>query len=259
MALSVIQKQTTKFITGRKKKTIIKVLLNKKTEQVLEREGAVIIPFLHPRELSEVQNFYNEIKQQYTLQFTQGMHMTLWHNDFEFKNKVRDGLLKILQPAYERNFSTCRILNTIFIVKQAHTEGEFTMHNDWSIVDESKYSSMNVWIPLQDTTIENGALWVIKGSHKIDMHIRGGGALLPDFNHLAAALKQFCVPVNAKAGEAILFFHKTIHGSYPNNDKQDRVVCTFSIIPEQAPLQICFQKDSNSPLEIHEPLDSYQF
>lgn len=235
------------------------MLLNEETNALMEREGVAVIPFLLPSELEEAKNFYREIKQQYPLQFTHGMHMTLWHSDVAFKLKVQNGLLRILNAAYERNFSNCRKLNNIFMVKQAHTRGEFAMHSDWSIVDETKYRSINVWIPLQDTTPQNGALWVLKGSHKIDMPIRGGGALLPDFSELAEPLKAFCQPLPAKAGEAILFYHKTIHGSYANTSNSDRVVCTFSVIPQQASLRICFQKEKDSPLEIHEPPDDFNY
>jgi hypothetical protein len=234
------------------------MLRSKDALQKMQREGAVVIPFLLPAELEELRNFYNEIKHQ-PLQFTHGMHMTLWHSDVAFKLKVQNGLLKILNPAYRRNFSNCRRLNNIFMVKQAHTPGEFAMHNDWSIVDETKYDSINVWIPLQDTTPENGALWVLKGSHRIDLPIRGGGALLPDFTAFAEPLKPYCKPIAAKAGEAILFYHKTIHGSYPNATGADRVVSTFSVIPKQASLQISFQKDKDSPLEIHEPPDDFNY
>lgn len=223
------------------------------------REGVLVIPFLLPEELAQVNAFYAEIKQQYTLQFTHGMHMTLWHNDPVFKNKVKAGLLKILQPAFERSFSCSRWLNNIFMVKQAHTTGEFAMHNDWSVVDESQYLSINVWMPLQDTSPDNGGLWVIKGSHKMNLPIRGGGALLPDFSGVAEELKPYCTPVNAKAGEAVLFYHKTIHGSYRNTTGADRVVCTFSVIPWRAALRICFQKDKDSALEIHEPPDDFNY
>jgi len=235
------------------------MLRNKQVEQVMEREGVAIIPFLLHDELTQVNAFYSELKQDYKLEFTNGMHMTLWHSDLGFKQKVKDRLLQLLQPAFERNFINCRRLNNIFMVKKAHTTGEFVMHNDWSVVDESKYRSINVWIALQDIVPHNGGLWVLKGSHKIDMPIRGGGALLPNFNAIAEQLKPYCVPVSAKAGEAVLFYHKTIHGSYPNTSDTDRAVCTFSIIPKQAELQICFQKEIDSPLEIYQPEDDFNY
>jgi hypothetical protein len=235
------------------------MLLNKNIEEQMNRDGVATIPFLLPEELTAVQSFFTQLKKEYTLQFTHGMHMTLWHSDLAFKQKVKGALLVLLQPAFERNFTNCRRLNNIFMVKQAHTEGEFAMHNDWSVVDESRFQSINVWIALQDTTPHNGGLWMLKGSHRIDMPIRGGGALLPRFEAAAKQLKPYCEAVNAQAGEAVLFYHKTIHGSFPNQSDEDRAVCTFSIIPQEAALQICFQKDEHSPMEIYEPADDFNY
>jgi len=235
------------------------MLVDTNANKALEQDGALVIPFLMASELEAVVDFYNTIQQEYELKYTHGMHMTLWHSDVSFKLKIQNGLLQLLQAAYLRNFTECRRLNNIFMVKQSHTEGDFAIHNDWSIVDETKYTSINVWIPLQDVTQENGGLWVLKGSHKIDMPYRGGGALLPDFTIFDKELKPYRCTMNVKAGEALLFYHKTIHGSYPNKSDQDRVVCTFSIIPQEAALQICFQKDENSPLEIHEPMDDFNY
>ncbi len=235
------------------------MIANKDFKKLMEDEGAVVIPFLFQEELAEVIEFYKAMREEYTFQFTNGMHMTLWHSDLAFKQKVKEHLVPLLQPAFERNFSNYRRLNNVFIVKQANTTGAFAVHNDWSIVDESLYTSINVWIPLQNTTPDNGALWVIKGSHKIDMPVRGGGALLPDFTSLEKTFEPYIVPLNVVAGEAILFYHKTIHGSYPNTSNEDRVVCTSSLIPQEATLQICFQKDKGSPLEIYEPEDDFNY
>jgi hypothetical protein len=235
------------------------MIQNKEVEQLMQKEGVAVIPFLFPEELEKLRAFFNEIQAQYDLQYTHGMHMTLWHSDVDFKLKIQNGLLEILDAAYHRNFAGCRRLNNIFMVKQAGTVGEFAAHNDWSIVDESIFSSINIWIPLQDVTTENGALWVLKGSHKIDMPIRGGGALLPDFKVIDESLKEYREPIDARAGDAILFYHKTVHGSYPNKSNKDRVVCTFSIIPQESTLQIWFQLDEHSPLEIHRPADDFNY
>lgn len=235
------------------------MLLHHNITRELEHRGVATIPFLHPDELAAVRAFFAQLQSEHELHYTHGMHMTLWHSDLSFKQIIKEALTKLLQPAFERNFANCRRLNNIFIVKRAHTTGEFAMHNDWSIVDESKYKSINVWIALQDTTPQNGGLWILEGSHKIDMPIRGGAALLPRFEHIAEELKPYYTPINVQAGEAVLFYHKTIHGSYPNQTKKDRVVCTFTIIPSEAPLQICFQKDENSPLEIYEPADDFNY
>ncbi len=235
------------------------MLKNRDHLSLLRSDGAVVFPFLLPKELESIRDFYNSIRNAYDLPFTQGMHMTLWHKDHIFKRSIQDGILSRLQAAYDRHFTASRRLNNIFIIKQAHTDADFAMHNDWSVVDEEKYESLNVWIPLEDTTTANGALWVIKGSHKMDMPLRGGGALLPDFSQVSEALSDYKTFLPARAGDAIVFYHKTVHGSGPNMTGTDRVICTFSLLPSGAALRICFQRDVDSPLEIYEPPDDFNY
>ena len=69
----------------------------------LYRDGVVVIPFLTPEEVEQTRQLYHQITTQHTLQFTNGMHMTLWHSDPAFKNKVKTGLLQIMQAAYKRH------------------------------------------------------------------------------------------------------------------------------------------------------------
>jgi hypothetical protein len=237
----------------------IGLLKDKHNAEKMAREGVVVIPFLTPEELAALQSFYRAITQQYALQFTHGMHMTLWHSDLEFKQRIRAGLQQILAPAYQRSFENCRQVNIIFMVKQGHTTGEFAMHHDWSIVDETRFESINVWIPLQDTSPQNGGLWVLKGSHKLNVPIRGNGPLMISLEELEEELAKHKHPIVAKAGEAVLFYHKTIHGSYPNQTAEERVISTFTILPTEAKLRICFQKTTDSPLEVYEPADDFNY
>jgi hypothetical protein len=118
---------------------------------------------------------------------------------------------------------------------------------------------LNIWIPLQDVDEKNGAMWIVKGSHKIDRKIRGAGILFPDYYSILNELKPYMTSFSMKAGEALLFYHCTIHGSPANQSHNPRIVVQVSLIPSQAPLQIYFQKQPLAPLEIHSPDDDFVF
>jgi hypothetical protein len=64
-------------------------------------------------------------------------------------------------------------------------------------------------------------------------------------------------PACVKAGTAVIFYHRVIHGSPPNQTNTDRIVAALSIVPEKVPLQIFFQKDKESPLEVYRPHDEF--
>lgn len=236
------------------------LFLNPEHEEILKNEGFIVLPFLDAKELAQLKSFFSKNHPNETVpDMRYGIHMTSWCKSGTYKNDITTGLKEILTPASQRTFANYRTNNYVFIVKKKGPYTTFPIHQDWSVVDETKYLSFNVWIPLQDVNQNSGALWIIKGSHKLNKHIRGANILFPDYSYLSKELKPFMHPMNAKAGQAVIFFHSTIHGSPPNLNKNLRKVACFTVLPKEAPLQIYFQKDDNSSLEIHQPDDDFMF
>jgi ectoine hydroxylase-related dioxygenase (phytanoyl-CoA dioxygenase family) len=88
---------------------------------------------------------------------------------------------------------------------------------------------ITVWIPLVDSTEENGCLHLIPGTHKmrvLEFHseqITGTGYLEIDDEHVADAKRRapvLSLPVTA--GTAILFNDRLMHMSTPNNSDHVR-------------------------------------
>ena len=74
-----------------------------------------------------------------------------------------------------------------------------------------------------DTTLENGALYVVPGSHKL-----GQLKHVDTFSHLGLDEDEWpweaALPIEGKAGDSIFFHVKTIHGSQENHGKAPRPV-----------------------------------
>lgn len=231
-------------------------------QQVLKEDGVVKVPFLNQEELNAVLNLYKEIHGENSPPtLYNGIHMTIWHHDYEYKKKIQQELEKIVDAATGRTFEKHRAISHQFIVKLNVNEADttFPVHQDWSIVDEDKYESLNLWIPLQDVDENNGAMWIVKGSHKINRKVRGAGYLFPNYRPILDQLKPYISSFPMKAGEALLFYHSTIHGSPHNFSEQPRIVIQISVLPKEAPLQIFFQQSKDTPLEVHEPSDDFVF
>ena len=228
--------------------------------ETMQREGALVIPFLTTAELEELRAFYNEMHPNGALPNLQGsFDNTLFSPHLDYKLKIRDRLAEILQPATQRLFANYRAQCHIFMVKEKESTHPLHPHQDWSVVDETRYESFNVWIPLQDTTPQSGGLWVIKGSHKLNIPIRGGGVLLPDYTPLQPHLQELITWLPAKAGHAILFYHRTIHGSAANTTSAHRVVANFALLPAEAPTCIYVQKDAESDLLEYHPRPDFSY
>lgn len=236
------------------------IFINNELAAELKTNGVIKIPFLNAEELGALQAFYNQAHgTDSPPTMYDGIHMTIWHSDTDYKLNIREKIKSIIEPACQRTFKNYRAISQQFIVKKKGNETTFPIHQDWSIVDETKYFSLNLWIPLHDVDETNGAMWIVKRSHHIQRKIRGGGYLFPNYYSVLEQLKPYMTSYPMKAGEALLFYHSTIHGSPANQRPEPRVVVQVSVLPESVPLQIYFQKDAQSPLEVHQPKDDFNF
>ena len=226
----------------------------------LENDGYAVLPFLDQYRLEKLRSFYDEIHPGGNIpNWIEGIHMTSWCQDLKYKLRVKQTCSEVTAHQSNEIFNQCRFLNHVFIIKQNGRDTSFKVHQDWNVVDESKFSSVNIWIPLWDVDSTNGALWILPGSHRIKRPIRGAGYLFPDYSAHLSILHKSAKSIRLQAGEAVVFYHNVIHGSPPNLGNRHRVALAFSAIPESAPLSIYFQKSAGDLLQLHEPDDDFMY
>jgi hypothetical protein len=167
----------------------------------------------------------------------------------QFGNDARDVVRDEITDAYERRLaprlSDHRPMGGGIIAKAPAGESAIRPHLDWCFVDETRHRSVNLWVPLCDTTHANGALAVVPGSHRLRHTIRGSGTP----SHLVAAtdvVAQQLEVVPMKAGQALLFDHRLIHGSSTNTSARPRIALALPLVPaEVAPVH--YVGDSDAP------------
>jgi hypothetical protein len=224
----------------------------------LDRDGCVTVPFLTADELATLREFYAARHPDgQAPQMRDGIHMTIWCSDRGYKDDIREGLQAILGAAARRLYQDFRLVSPVFIVKRKGADTTFPIHQDWNVVDETRHRAFNMWIPLQDVNASNGALWIVKGSHRFPNHVRGPGYLFPKFYHLEDHIRPRMEPMAMQAGQALVFYHRVLHGSPPNQSDNPRVVVAMSVLPQAVPLHIFFQKDATSALEVYHPHDEF--
>ncbi|MBE7464710.1 MAG: phytanoyl-CoA dioxygenase family protein [Planctomycetes bacterium] len=88
------------------------------------------------------------------------------------------------------------------------------------------YRSLSVWIPLQDATVENGCLWFVPGSHKLEVlpHRCIGGDTRIHGLELVDAERHTrnAVACPIPAGGATFHLNGTLHYAGPNRTNQPR-------------------------------------
>ena len=112
-------------------------------------------------------------------------------------------------------------------VKPAHDGAVVAWHQDYSYWTRTKpVSHLTCWIGLDDSTLENGCIHYVPGSHRWDLLPRTDLAnnmeavfgVLTDEQR--AAFKP--VPIELKAGEASFHHPMMLHGSFENRSDRPR-------------------------------------
>jgi ectoine hydroxylase-related dioxygenase (phytanoyl-CoA dioxygenase family) len=78
---------------------------------------------------------------------------------------VFDIIVKQFEQEYNNVLADYKPIIANFIRKKTDG-GEVPLHQNWAFVEETKYTSVSIWCPLVDSTVENGTLQVVPGSHK---------------------------------------------------------------------------------------------
>ena len=120
-------------------------------------------------------------------------------------------------------------------VKPAHDGGVVAWHQDYSYwTRTAPVAHLTCWIALDDSTVENGCVHYVPGSHRWDLLPRG--ALADDMEAVLdlltddqkAAFKP--VAIELKAGEASFHHPMMLHGSYENRSDRPRRAAVINVI-----------------------------
>lgn len=112
-------------------------------------------------------------------------------------------------------------------------KGILPLHQNWSLVDEELYSSVSVWVPLQDSNAANGTLKVLPGSH---LFFRGFRIAESHERFLKISDEfrtRFFKDIEVDFGEAIILDDALIHGSNENLTGQIRIAVQQILIPAE--------------------------
>jgi len=144
----------------------------------------------------------------------------------------------------------------------AEAKGNIGFHQDYAYwQDASTTNTLSANIALQDTTIENGALRLFDGSHKVGLLDDADGFFDTDIDTLRDRFSRDTgiekeTVINLKAGQVSFHHSLTVHGSGPNTSADPRMVIAPAYMPDgtyyreegQAP---CPHSDFLGPDRVH--------
>lgn len=210
---------------------MIDFLKDNKLADQLETDGYLVVPFCSEQQISQLIELFRTVSVDKESPFWSSSFLA----DTEFKEQLSSSVNDILGSSVTDVMSDHKPLGSSFLVKQPGEYSVMPIHQDWTVVDESKFGSYTFWMPLQDTNSKNGCLQVIPGSHKLNSQLRSP-SLPVDFEGIRQELRSYLIDVPLKAGEAILFNHALMHASPPNKTSEPRIAVTYGFVPNEAGL-----------------------
>lgn len=216
-------------------------------QEEFERNGYIKVDFLSAEEVTVLKKLYDShIGNIGAPSFAISSMLP----DVRARVTISQEMEKIYQKAVEKYFDNYQWFFGNYLIKHKNEdpkEGYVTMHQDPSHLDEYQYRSVTVWCPLCDTGKNNGGLYMVKGSHKLNNYPRGYGRygaihfLYPEFQQ--RLMEDHLVFEPLKAGQALIFPATTFHFSEPNRTEEPRITSCGLLGPVEAQLQYYHQEN----------------
>lgn len=219
-------------------------------QRLFETQGFVKVPFLDEAQLAFLNKTFDELHPQLP---KSGFIAGSYFSDFEYKKKASDIILEVFTPSYEKIFKDYTAFGGSFLFKMPSENSDLVLHQDWTIVDEHKAVAINCWVPLCDTTVENGTLMVLPGAHNYHYHVHRAPTLNFFFTGHEDLLMKHLIPTNAKAGEAVILNQSLVHYSPPNLSGTIRKAITAGVKTKNEPMHFYYydQQSANDKLDVY--------
>jgi ectoine hydroxylase-related dioxygenase (phytanoyl-CoA dioxygenase family) len=123
-----------------------------------------------------------------------------------------------------------------FIIKDPIPASAVVPHLDWPVVDESRFSALRFWVPLQDVNEINSTIGLFPGSHRKIKLIRGTPRYSFPYQDYAHELYDLAIYPEMNAGDALFFFNELLHCSKANQSNSVRLAFDYQLAPVDARL-----------------------
>lgn len=229
-----------------------KILKNEELNNTLIKQGYIVLDGIDERAIQELINCYESGLPSSEIE---GFQSTHFYKDSAYKKKVNDEIVKHFDSLVSKQFCDYRAYFGNFMVKDSGLKSEMPLHADWTYVDEEKFVSIGLWCPLVDTSAHNGRLGVVPYSHLFPAGIRGPQIKNTFREQNEYIAKKYGKFLDVKAGQVVLYNHKTLHFSLPNLSNEKRIALNLVCIPEEAQVKHYARLNNADFISYFEPKD----
>ena len=208
------------------------ILNDPSKEKELQNNGYVVIPnYLSQIEVDDLNDYYLSL----ALAPPAGFHVSNYNTDVALKKNISNKIAEVIGTKANIYLNNYKPLTGLFYIKEADEAEDFYIHLDWNMVNEAKFQSIAIWVPLVDINDKNGGIALLKGSQHEPLRWRGNpGFCYPSYNADELKQKYEVVRPRLKAGDAVLWTHKLFHGSAQNISGSRRIAASQILIPSES-------------------------
>lgn len=175
-------------------------------------------------------------------------------SEFSYSNEIKH-ILKSF------GYKKPSIVQSMYILKNKRIGGEVSPHTDNTYIRTNPLTCTGIWIPFDDATIENGALYGVPKSHqkKTDYFMK----LIKDKNGIEKTVYnkdikstyniEGAIPLEAKKGSVLVFDGDFVHFSFANYSDNDRHAYTLHCVETSNTIweeDNWLQRPKNNPFKI---------
>lgn len=222
------------------------VFKDKQAESAFRKTGYTIIPLLGAEEVATLKEELGRFSpddnyegNQATPFGKQSFHVTFFDSNRAYRKAVFDFISAQFMPVAGKLLNHYKCLQANVFLKPPQS-GFVYPHQNLTITDESRYTSVSFWLPLQDTNFENGTVCLVPGSQNGFVKYRNTHVYWPYVNYFKhGGGLNYLVPINVKAGELLILDDRLIHYTPVNTTNQARWVMHALWAPQEAPVWFC--------------------
>ena len=189
------------------------------------------MPMLSVAEAAKLRTWHRSVRRSAT-----GMTFDYTSEDRELVRITTDRARRLVEPRLEGVLRHHRVLFATMVVKHGEQPAAMRLHDDRTHVPEPCTRSVVLWIPLVDVSPEagNGTLHVLPRSHRATLRLAGTST--PEW-HLPyeSSLMPHVKPITLRAGDAVAYDSRLLHGSYANRSGSPREAIVCAVVPRDAP------------------------
>jgi len=231
-----------------------RIFKHKEHQNLFDKQGFIVLPFLHPDEITRLDELFDELHPNLA---ESGFVSGSYSSDLHYKQKASAEIVNVFTRAYLELFIDYTPFGGAFLYKMPGENSELAAHQDWTIVDEKEHVALNCWVPLCDVTKENGALSILPGSHSENLQVIRAPTLPFFFSGNDDAVMQELIPMEVKAGTAVILNQSVIHYSPPNRSNSIRKAITAGVKSAGAQMVFHYKVPDKNELEVFEMEDDF--